>query len=486
MRKQSTALLYATLVTTAALAAVTSNAEITEHPEVAGNLALLDRWIDAHQDYGQVPGISVGIVLDQDLIWEKSYGYSNVGRKQPATSETLYSICSISKLFTSIALMQQRDAGRLQLDDPVSEHLDWFDIGHTYPDSGPITIRSLLTHSSGLPRESVNYYWHPDFPFPDRQTMIQALADQNTLYPAQTFLQYSNLALTLVGEIAAAEADQPYDELIQQSILTPLGLKNTRTYLPEDEHGKALAYGYSALDRQGKRTRQPHFDTAAITPAAGFTSNVKDLARFAAWQFRLLENGGEEVLRASTLREMQRVQWMDPDWETSWGLGFAVRKSGDDTIVGHGGSCPGYRTSFSMMPKHKMAVVVLINANGTQPSKVVNSAFKLLGPALKKVSDDDSEPEPLPDYSDYAGLYTSQPWGGETAIEQVGERLVAISLPSDDPSKNQVKLEHTSDDEFTRVRDNEEGEAETWTFDRDESGAVVGVRYHGMRMPKVR
>jgi CubicO group peptidase (beta-lactamase class C family) len=410
------------LALTTSVPATAATGDVADHPQVQGALALLDRWIDAHQAYERVPGISVGVVLDQDLIWHRGYGQANVARKVPADADTLYSICSISKLFTSIALMQQRDAGRLQLDDPVAEHLSYFeDLAQTFSDSGPITVRTLLTHSSGLPRESLPGYWNPDYPFPSRDAMIEALVRQQTLYPADRYFQYSNLALTLAGEIAASAAGRPYGELVQERILTPLGLTDTRTYLPRDLHGSAMAIGYGALDRQGERQAQPPFDTAGITPAAGFTSNVRDLAAFASWQFRLLENGGEEVLRASTLREMQRVHWVDPDWKITWGLGFAVRQVEDDTLVSHGGSCPGYTTVFTMMPKHKLAVIVLTNANGTSPGPVVENAYKVLGPALQRAADETADE--TPDFSDYEGLYHNTPWSSEVALVQQGEQI---------------------------------------------------------------
>lgn len=458
--------------------------EIARHPQVRGALALLDRWIEAHQIYERIPGMSVGVVLDQDLLWQKGYGFANVERGLPADADTLYSICSISKLFTSIALMQQRDAGMLQLDDPVADHLDFFDIEQAFEDSGAITIRSLLTHSSGLPRESLPGYWNPDYPFPSREAMIEALADQQTLYPAGRYFQYSNLALTLVGEIAAAAAGEPYASMVQGGILEPLGMQDTRTFLPRELHGTAMAVGYGALKREGTRRAEPPFDTAGITPAAGFTSNVRDLAAFAAWQFRLLENGGEEVLRASTLREMQRVHWVDPDWKTTWGLGFAVRKVEEETMVSHGGGCPGYTTAFTMMPKHRLGVIVLTNASGNSPGPVVQNAYKLLGPALEKAKD--GPPADVPDLSEYAGLYHNPPWSSEVAIVAQGEKLLVADLPSRDVTEDLGKLERDDGDVFHRVREDGDDPGESWTFQRAADGAISGVTVHGVTMTRAR
>ena len=131
-------------------------------------------------------------------------------------------------------------------------------------------------------------------------------------------------------------------------VLTPLGLNNTRTFMPMDLYGKQLAVGYGALKRDGTRDLLKSFDARGITPAAGYTSTVEDLGKFASWQFRLLRTGHENTLKAPTLREMQRVQFMDPDWKTSWGLGFTVSHRDDHIYVGHGGDCPGYQTTLQM------------------------------------------------------------------------------------------------------------------------------------------
>ena len=94
---------------------------ITDHPRVQEALQLLELWVDAKQDYDDVPGMSMAVVYDQDIIWSKGFGLANREDQVPATPSTLYSICSISKLFTSVGVMQLRDAGRVRLDDPVTK-----------------------------------------------------------------------------------------------------------------------------------------------------------------------------------------------------------------------------------------------------------------------------------------------------------------------------------------------------------------------------
>jgi len=117
-------------------------------------IRIIDTWLEAQREYDRLPGISAAVVKDQEVIWSKGYGMADLHKKSRTTPATIYSICSISKLFTSIAIMQLRDAGKLRLDDRVADVLPWFNLKQQYPESGPITVRSLLTHSSGLPRES--------------------------------------------------------------------------------------------------------------------------------------------------------------------------------------------------------------------------------------------------------------------------------------------------------------------------------------------
>ena len=215
--------------------------------------------------------------------------------------------------------MKLYDEGKLRLDDEIGDLLPWYDLKQAYPESGPITVRSIMTHSSGLPRESAYPYWTaPEFDFPCREEVKEKLRDQETLYPASTYFQYSNLGLSLLGEIVEEVSGVPFDDYIEKNILKPLKMKDTRTILPENKYGKQLAVGYGMIDRQGVRGKLNIFQAEGIKPAAGFSSNVTDLAKFASWQFRLRDSKEAEVLKPSTLKYMHTVQWMDPDFDLTW------------------------------------------------------------------------------------------------------------------------------------------------------------------------
>ena len=458
---------------------------LTSDPRFVQSIGLLEAWIDAKLAYDKIPGISLGFVVDQDLVWRKGYGYADVQRKAPATPKTLYSICSISKLFTSIAVMQLKDEGKLQLDDPVAKHLPWFTMKPFDPDSPPVTIRGLLTHSAGIPREADQPYWTgPDFRFPSREDVIKGLSNQSMLYPSSRYFQYSNLGLTLAGQIVEQVSGKPYADYVRENILGPLHLGSTTPEIPVNEQGKLLAVGYGTLSRDGERPTMPVFQARGIAPAAGFASNVEDLARFASWQFRLLAKGGQEVLKASTLREMQRVQWMDPDWKTSWGLGFTVMRWENRTVVGHGGSCPGFRTELSLLPDEKIAGIAMVNAMGVDPNDFVLQMIKILSPALQKIKDSPGQGKAAdPTLQKFTGLYRSA-WG-EVAVIVWDDGLAAVELPGGNPLEGMEKMKWVEGLRFQRIRSNGEP-GEEITFEVAPDGRVLRFKQHGNYTDKVR
>jgi CubicO group peptidase (beta-lactamase class C family) len=491
------AVIAALAVTAAGGAAAATTA--APHPKVAQALRLAEAWLEAELAYGRIPGMSVGVVVDQELVWSRGLGWADVAARRPAAPDTIYGICSISKLFTAIAVMRERDAGRLRLDDPVGAHLPYFRLEATLPGSPPVTLRDLLTHSGGVPRESAQPYWtDPEFAFPTTEEIVRGLAGQRMLYPAERYYQYSNLGLALLGQVVERTSGVEYETYVRQNILEPLRLASTTTALPEREVGRRLATGYGVLTRDGRRDTMPLYRTRGIAPAAGFASTVEDLAAFASWQFRLLAGGGEEVLKASTLREMQRPQWIDPDWKTTRGLGFWVGRLGETTLVGHSGSCPGYRTTVRLDPKQKLAVIVLVNAMGVSPEDHAAQLMKLLAGAVKEAAPAAVPPAAPPappaapaapaapafDPERFAGLYASA-WG-ETVVVPWDGGLAALEVPTADVLGDLTRLKHVEGATFRRIRADGDDLGEEVVFESDAAGSVTRLLWHQNYSRKVR
>jgi CubicO group peptidase (beta-lactamase class C family) len=468
--------LVSCLVSARALAADAPSPAVD--PRVAAALELARTWLEAQRAYQQIPGVSAAVVHDQEVLWSGGFGLADVTAGRPADAETIYSICSISKLFTSLAVMQLRDAGRLRLDDPIDRHLPWFRLARTEGE-GEVTLEGLLTHASGLPRESDFPYWSaPDFPFPTREQVVERIRSQAALYAPESHYQYSNLGITLAGECVAAASAAAYGDYVRKSLLEPLGLGSTTPEMPEEERGRRLATGHSGLGRDGRRHPVPFFQARGIAPAAGFASTAADLARFAAWQFRLLARGGNEVLKATTLREMHRIHWVEPDYETTWGLGFSAWRRDNKNFVGHGGSCPGFRSHLLLMPDEKLATVFLANAQGVEANQFSQRLYEIVAPAVRAaVKEPGKAKAPDAGLRRYAGAYGIGPWGGEIAVLPWEDGLALLGLPTMDPMKDLTRLKKTGEHTFRRVR-KDDRLGEEVVFEMGPDGRAVRFKRH--------
>ena len=447
------------LACAASLAAQTS-------PETAAGIRLFEAWLTEQMDYRGLPGVAVGVVHDQRLVWAKGFGLADLDKKTPVTEKTLFRMASNTKMFTAIAVLQLRDEGKLRLDDPVSKHLPWFRVKPSSEDDGPITVEHLITHGSGLPREAASPYW-TSFKFPTTAEIRATVPAQAAAYGPDTRWKYSNLAVSLAGMVVEAVSHIPYEEYLRTRILQPLGM--AATSLDKDVPGVAVGYGRRMPDR----SRQPmaFMDTKGLGPAAGLTSNVEDMARFVSAQFRRGKASG--ILAFSTLREMHRVRMLENDWASGTGLGFQVNRAGGKVTVGHGGSLAGYKTQTSFRPAEKVGVIVLTNGDDSLPAKIAARAMEWIGEPLAK-----SAPEPKPRWDEswrrYAGLYRSI-WGDLQVVDLV-DSLALISPQAEDPKAGMQRLAPAAGGGF-RLEGPTGGAAvgESVSFD-ERSGQVVSMK----------
>jgi CubicO group peptidase (beta-lactamase class C family) len=322
-----------------------------------------------------------------------------------------------------------------------------------FPIKGPadglrITLRHLLTHTSGLPRESPFPYWS-DFHFPSREEFIQALSKQHPLFAPEEKWKYSNLGIALAGEVVAAVSGETFETYVQNHILAPLGMKSSAVGMPEALRPK-LAKGYGRRMPDGQRDVRPFSDTRALNPAGGLSSTVEDLARFVALQFRSVPVGGSMIVSATTLNEMQRVHWLRSDWSGGQGMGFTILHRADGDVVASGGWIAGYQTGIYFRPKEKFAVIALINADDGEPYTIADRALKWVAPAVNKVMNPPAVPVARREWQKYVGKYRS-PWGDSQVLVMNG-KLVLIGPTDDDPLSGMVTLSPTGPHQF-RIED---------------------------------
>jgi CubicO group peptidase (beta-lactamase class C family) len=308
----------------------------------------------------------------------------------------------------------------VRLDDRVEQHLPWFKIKPAGEDDGAITIEQLLTHASGLPREAGDHW--TTFNFPTADQLRALLPAREAPYAPQVRWKYSNLAYTVAGMVVEAASGERWADYVQRHIFDPLGM--TSSSVDKDVAGLAKGYGRRMPD--GSRDRLPFVDAHGMAAATGVTSTVVDMASFVSAQFRRGPMGGPQILSTASLREMHRVRSLENTWASGSAIGFGVTRVGDKTYVGHGGSYPGYTTQTLIDLDAKVGVIVLTNAQDSDPSAIAQQLMKSVGEAAAKASV--AKPAVLawdPRWARFVGLYRAR--GGDSQIVLLNDRLVMIT-----------------------------------------------------------
>jgi CubicO group peptidase (beta-lactamase class C family) len=417
---------------------------ITGDPDVQGAIRLFSAWLDGQLRERNLPGVAVGVVADQDLVWSRGFGMADVAGKTPVTPQTKFRMASHSKLFTATAVMQLREQGRLRLDDPVSLHLKWFTVKPASPDDPPITIEELLTHSSGLPREAGSHW--TTFDFPTREQVRSLMPDRQAPFAPEVRWKYSNLAYTVAGMVVEELSGLTWADYLQRHIFDPLGMAASSV----DRNVSGLAVGYGRRQPDGTRATNPFIDARGMAAATGLTSTVDDMARFVSAQFRQGARGGARVLSTGSLREMHRIRVLDSNWTQGSAIGFAVRKAGDKIYVSHGGSYPGYQTNTMLWLDGKVGVIVLTNADDSNPGGMANELMNTVGQAVSRALSSGPTPTPTWDasWSRFAGLYRGR--GGDSQVVELNRRLVIIN-PAGQNLDSPIALEPLGNGQFRYV-----------------------------------
>ena len=409
----------ALLLTTPAFAQTAPPATIAENPDVQAAERLFSAWLEGQMAYRGLPGVAVGVVQDQQLVWSKGFGFADVAAKKPMTEQTQFRIASNSKLFAAIAILQLREAGKLRLDDPVVKYLPWFTPKPAGPDDGPITIEQLLSHSSGLQREAGDHW--SSFNFPTEAELIKLMPERQAAFPPQTRWKYSNLAFAVAGQVVEKITGQRWADYVQANIIKPLGM--TATSIDKPDPG--LATPYASRTPAGTRRILPFVDAKGMASATGLTSNVADLAKFISAQFRGGKASGANVLSAGSWREALRVRSVDENWESGSGLGFDHNRFKGRTYVGHGGGYPGNTTMTRVQLDDKVGVVVLTNTNDSNPGDIANQLLATVGDAVAKAAKPKSAAPWDDAWARFAGLYRGSD-DGVTQVVLLNKQLVLM------------------------------------------------------------
>ncbi len=407
------------LIATASVTPSFALSSPADDPDVKAQIGLFSAWLEGQIAIRQLPGVVVGVVVDQDLIWAKGFGRADIDAPRPMELDTRFRMASHSKLFTAAAIMQLREQGKVRLDDPITRYLPWFTFQHAAPDDPPITIEHLLTHSSGLPREAGSHW--SDLDFPTAGELKDLMSRRQAAFSPEARWKYSNLAYTIAGMVVEQVSGTSWADYLQNNIFDPLGMSSSSV----DREDSKLATGYGRRMPDGSREVFPFVDARGMAAATGLTSTVGDMAKFVSAQFRSGDRGGDRILSTASLREMHRVRMLESTWTRGQGIGFSVQRIDDKLYVGHGGGYPGYTTNTLIQLDSKVGVMVLTNTSDSNPAQIAQQLMSTVGKAVAEATKPTPERAAWdPAWERFAGVYRSR--GGESRVLVMNERLVIM------------------------------------------------------------
>jgi CubicO group peptidase (beta-lactamase class C family) len=284
------------------------------------------------------------------------------------------------------------------------------------------------------------------------------------------------LGFTIAGLIIEEITGGSFSDYVHNHIFEFLKMNDTYAILPEEMKSR-LAIGYGRRMPNGNRQIMPYSDTKGITPAAGLSTTVEDLARFASWHFRLFSSDSIDILNPSTFKEMIRVQWLDKSWLWGWGLGYEIFHSEERDIIGHGGLLGGYRCAFYLSMDEKVAIIGLTNAVDSNifpgsSYSIIDKAFEWIAPSIVKASKSiEKVKKPDPQWYAYTGKYRH--WWTDIQIIITNGELSLIYPNAVDPKTWMLKLVPISKHTFRIEGDGFDETGEIIKFELGTDGKVV-------------
>ncbi len=315
-------------------------------------IKVLDRWLEKEVALKHIPALSIALVDDQTIVWAKGFGFENPHKKTPATPHTLYRVGSVSKPFTALLLMLFVELGLIDLDLPIQEYLPEFQpINKTGKN---ITLRQILSHRSGLVRESPvgNYF---DAAKPSLADTVKSLNKTELVYVPETKTSYSNAALATAGYVLERTQKAAFPKLIQRKLLDPLDMKDS-SFDPSGEQRKRVAKA-QMWTYHGREFPAPVWDLG-MAPAGSLYSSVTDQAKFLRFLFAGGKGPRGPILKRESLEKMWTMQFAQKGDKAGFGLGFFVSEFEGRRAIGHGGAVYGFATQLTALPDDKLGVIV--------------------------------------------------------------------------------------------------------------------------------
>ena len=345
--------------------------------------AKLNQLITETLSVFEVPGISVGILKDGEVVYAKGHGVRSLETQKEMNANTKVGVASNSKGFTCFALAMMIDAGKLNWDDKVRQYIPEFRMSDPYV-TEEFTIRDLVTHRSGLALGAGDLMFFPeggDF------KVIDIIDNVRHLEPESSFrskFRYNNNMYIIAGEVLKRVSGLAWEEFIETKIMKPVGMTNSKASYNRVTDKSNIIEAHTRAD--GKVIQIPHDWSDVANPAGGIVSNIQDMLTWAKFLMNdAVTKSGERLLSREQFHELWQLQTplkVSPNDSYNsnfrgYGLGwFLTDVKGGYKQVSHTGGLIGTVTQFTLIPDLDLAIVVLTN-------QMVGSAFNAITNTIK-------------------------------------------------------------------------------------------------------
>ncbi|RLF21013.1 MAG: serine hydrolase [Thermoprotei archaeon] len=333
----------------------------------------------------KIPGLSIAIVKDNEIVYSRGFGFRDITSGMPATPKTIYGIGSVTKSFTALSVMQLVEEGKLSLDDPIEKYVPL----RIRPLGSKITIHHLLTHTSGIPALAYaeafihgiverGRSWLPVAKPEDIITFMREAEDWVVTQPGKRFF-YLNEGYVLLGYIISKVSGMKYEDYIKKKILEPLDMCRTYFHKQDVDRDPDVATPYVFSEKEGHiPSRFPY----GITSDGGLLSNVVDLSKYLIMYINRGEYNGRRVADKKSIELMEKPYIKVPYeifGDEAYGYGLMIYPNFlGEKLIGHGGSVLVYTAYVGYIPERRIGVAVLANSSGYSLSNIGMYALALM------------------------------------------------------------------------------------------------------------
>jgi CubicO group peptidase (beta-lactamase class C family) len=321
----------------------------------------IDRIVNDALQIFHVPGAAISIVLNDEILISRGYGFRNLAEQLPVTEHTLFPIGSCTKAFTALILGQLVDEGRITFDDPVQKYIPELYLGDQER-TAKLTIRDLLAHRTGIARHDPIWFFSD---IVSRLSVINMVKNFEPACGLRQEFQYNNFMYTLAAIISERILEQSWEEIMASRLLQRLHMENSNITVHELQKCSDFSLPYA--ERNGVITKIPFRSLGAVSPGGGINSNALEMANW----LKLQLNGNDFIIRKRTLDEMHSLQMPfaavpsenEPVYCHGYGLGWFLGKYRKYNFISHAGDIDGFSSEVAFLPERGLGIVILTNSS---------------------------------------------------------------------------------------------------------------------------